>query len=276
VVDVWAGLDRSPVSPVVAPAGDNASMARSLVTVDLAAIRHNAGRLRELLTGAELWAVVKADAYGHGVGGVAPAALAGGASALCVATVGEALALRRIVPTARIVVLGPSHPDEHRAAREAGLELVVTAEAAPVGLPCTSSSTRGWAGACELARRAATCRAMTHPPARQRSAFSRLQLERFLGRPPITPTSSAMRPTALRRSASGARLDAARCGIALYGIDPFEDAAHHGLRPALRWESEVACGRAACGESTGYGCRFVATAPTTTAPSRRVRRRLHP
>ena len=42
------------------------------------------------LVGAELWAVVKADAYGHGAADVARAALEAGATALCVATVDEA------------------------------------------------------------------------------------------------------------------------------------------------------------------------------------------
>ena len=54
--------------------------------------------------------MVKADAYGHGAADVAPAALEAGASALCVATVGEGLAIRERLPDARIVVLGPSGP----------------------------------------------------------------------------------------------------------------------------------------------------------------------
>src|SRR5204863_234386 len=60
------------------------------------------------LDGAELWAVVKANGYGHGAVDVAAAALGGGASALCVATVEEGLELRRELPTARILVLGPT------------------------------------------------------------------------------------------------------------------------------------------------------------------------
>jgi alanine racemase len=61
-----------------------------------------------------------------------------------------------------------------------------------------------------------------------------------------------------------ARFDAVRCGIALYGISPFGgDPADDGLEPALRWESELALVKPlAPGESTGYGRRFVADAPT--------------
>ena len=61
-------------------------MARSTFTVDLGAIRRNAETLARAAGGAELWAVVKADGYGHGAVDAARAALAGGASALCVAT----------------------------------------------------------------------------------------------------------------------------------------------------------------------------------------------
>jgi alanine racemase len=64
------------------------------VTVDLDAIRHNVRTLRRRVGGAELMAVVKADAYGHGLVPSARAALAGGACALGVAQPSEALALR--------------------------------------------------------------------------------------------------------------------------------------------------------------------------------------
>ena len=55
-----------------------------------------------------------------------------------------------------------------------------------------------------------------------------------------------------------------RCGIALYGMDPFhEDPAAHGLEPALSLVSYVAeVKRAAPGQSAGYGRRFVAERPT--------------
>src|SRR5204862_2238361 len=61
-----------------------------------------------------------------------------------------------------------------------------------------------------------------------------------------------------------ARFDAARCGIALYGLSPFaEDPASDGLEPVLRWESELAQVKLLQpGESTGYGRRFVAESPT--------------
>src|SRR5439155_20588968 len=102
--------------------------ARSEVTVDLGALRRNVRTLLRELDGAELWAVVKADGYGHGALDCAGAALGAGATALCVATVGEALELRRELLDARILVMGPATNREIAAARDAALELVVADE----------------------------------------------------------------------------------------------------------------------------------------------------
>ena len=65
---------------------------RSEITIDLRAVRHNVRRLLEALAGSQLWAVVKADAYGHGAVEVGRVALEEGARALCVATVAEGVA----------------------------------------------------------------------------------------------------------------------------------------------------------------------------------------
>ena len=55
-------------------------MHRSEITIDLGAVRRNVGRLREALGTTELWAVVKADGYGHGALDVSGAALGEGAA----------------------------------------------------------------------------------------------------------------------------------------------------------------------------------------------------
>lgn len=241
-------------------------MSRSLVTIDLGAIRHNAARLRAVLGGAELWAVVKADGYGHGALDVAPAALEGGATALCVATVGEAEQLRERLPDARIVVLGPAGAEEVARARAARLELVVAFEGPlPTGIPLHVKLDTGmgrW-GLSELAPPDGdVVGLMTHfACADSDAAFTRLQLDRFLAATaPCAHLTRHAANSAAALSLPDARLDAARCGIALYGIDPFgEDASRHGLRPALRWESELArVVELGPGESTGYGRRFVA------------------
>ncbi|MCM3612322.1 alanine racemase [Planococcus sp. MERTA32b] len=76
--------------------------------IDLAAIDHNIRILKERADGARLMAVVKADAYGHGVLEVARQALKSGASMLAVATPDEALYLRHNHIDAELLVLGAS------------------------------------------------------------------------------------------------------------------------------------------------------------------------
>ncbi len=202
-------------------------MPRSVFTVDLAAIRANARTLLERLGGAELWAVVKADGYGHGAADVAPAALAAGATALCVSSVSEALALRPAVPDARMLVLGPTDDGEIAAARDARLELVVPGERVPEGIPVHVKLDTGmgrW-GSTELT--AAPGRdvvgLMTHfADADADLGFTELQLERFLEATSAhTDLTRHAANSAAALALPSSRLDAARCGIALYGISPF-------------------------------------------------------
>jgi alanine racemase len=242
---------------------------RSEITIDLAALRQNVATLLRALDGAELWAVVKADAYGHGALDCARAAHAAGAHALCVATVPEALALRRDLPEPRLLVLGPAWPDELASAREARLELVVSQGTIPEGVPVHLKLDTGmgrW-GFGELpAPTANVVGLMTHlATADNDPAFAREQLERFRAATASFPgltLHAANSAAALRLPES--RLDAARCGIALYGLSPFgEDPALDGLTPVLSWQSELAeVRRLEPGESTGYGRRFVATEQT--------------
>ena len=110
-------------------------MHRSEITIDLGALRRNARRLREVLGNSELWAVVKADAYGHGAVDVAGAVLAEGARVLCVATTAEALELRREFPETRILVMGPTVGRELAIAREARLEVTAVDPEIPEGVP---------------------------------------------------------------------------------------------------------------------------------------------
>jgi alanine racemase len=245
------------------------AMPRSLVTIDLAAIRHNVRTLRALLHGTELWAVVKADGYGHGAVDVGRAALEAGGAALCVTTVGEALELRRALPLARIVVLGPTAADEVATARAARLELCVSTAEIPEGIPVHLKLDTGmgrW-GLTELVQPGSgVVGLMSHfASADTDPAFTEIQLRRFLAA--ISPYPHLTRHIAnsagtLRHPAS--HLDAVRCGIAVYGISPFgTDPAADGLRPALRWESTVALVTTLeAGESTGYGRRFVAAERT--------------
>jgi len=244
-------------------------MGRSDFTLDLRAIRDNARRLVDVLDGAALWAVVKANGYGHGAEDVSRAALEGGATALCVAGVAEALDLRPEFPEARIVVVGPTQAGEGEAARAARLELVVGDGRIPEGVPVHLKVDTGmgrW-GFSELpAPGRDVVGLMSHFASADRdSDFTRLQLDRFLEA--TAPYAHLMRHIANSAGAlalAESRLDAARCGIALYGISPFgDDPEAHGLTPALRWESALAQVKLLqVGESTGYGRTFVAEEPT--------------
>ncbi|HEX5172857.1 MAG TPA: alanine racemase [Gaiellaceae bacterium] len=245
-------------------------MHRSEITIDLGAIRHNAQRLLDVLDGAELWAVVKANGYGHGATDVARAALSAGATALCVATVDEGLELREGEPEARILIMGPPNdPREVAAARDARLELVVSGGEIPTDLPVHLKLDTGmgrW-GLAELPEPPANVVGLMSHLATSDSdpAFARGQIERF--REATDAYAHLTRHIANSAAAlrlPEARFDAARCGIAVLGISPFEsDPAEDGLRPALSWRSRLAQVKLLHpGESTGYGRTFVAERPT--------------
>ena len=242
---------------------------RSEVRIDLGALRRNVGTLLHALDGAELWAVVKANAYGHGALDCGAAALDAGASALCTATVGEALQLRRRLPLARVVVLGPYSPDQLAEARQASLELVSVDGVVPEGVPVHVKLDTGmgrW-GISELPSPARdVVGVMTHLATSDTDPdFARRQVERFREATAAlhgVTRHAANSAAALRLPES--RFDAARCGIALYGLSPYgTDPADDGLEPVLSWRSELAQVKLLrSGESTGYGRRFVAAHDT--------------
>jgi alanine racemase len=245
-------------------------MQRSELTVDLGAVRRNVKRLLAVLEGAQLWAVVKANGYGHGAVDVGAAALGAGARALCVATVAEALELRAEFATARILVMGPTATSREIAlAREAGLELVVSADEVPegVGVHLKLDTGMGRWGLSELPEPGSgVVGLMSHLASADCDAsFTEEQIDRF--REATQPYSRLTRHLANSAGAlrfPAARFDAARCGVAIYGLSPFgTDPGEDGLEPALHWASHLAQVKLlAAGESTGYGRRFVAARPT--------------
>jgi alanine racemase len=244
-------------------------MHRSELTIDLGALRRNVRTLLRALDGSELWAVVKADAYGHGAADVAGAALDAGAGALCVATVAEGLALRADFGAARILVMGPAGNREVAEARDARLELTISDGEIPTGLPVHLKLDTGMGrfGLSELPPPPAeVVGLMTHlATADSDPEFAAAQLERFrLATAGFEHMTRHAANSAAALRLPEARLDAARCGIAVYGLSPFGgDPADDGLEPVLRWESRLAqVKRLGPGESTGYGRRFVAERPT--------------
>jgi alanine racemase len=275
---------------------------RALARVNLAAIERNVVALRAgLRRGAELCAVVKADASGHGAVPVAHAALAGGAVLLAVATANEAAELRAAGIDAPLLILGAISADELPVALAAGAEVVawnerfVTGLAAravaagatgPVRVHVKLDSGMGRLGTRDVNEAFAVAEAvrlgapvvelvgaMTHLAtadgdldfvAAQLAVFAPFadELQRRVGRLRIHAANSA---GTLRVPES--HFDMVRCGIALYGCDPMnEDPDATGLEQAMELSSYVAAvKRAQPGDSIGYSRRFIAERPTWIA-----------
>jgi alanine racemase len=247
---------------------------RALATIELGAIERNCARLPK-----PLCAVVKSDAYGHGP--VAAAALAGGATWLAVAAAEEAAELRRQGIEAPILVMGALTADELRVAVDANADVVAwteeIADAAPrvhvkldTGMGRLGTKDRELA--LRLALRPNVVGLMTHFATAddlgddlfgaQLGAFR--EFVEAVGRDELI-VHAANSAAALREPAS--HFDLVRCGIAIYGMDPFgEDPAAHGLEPALSLRSWVgAVRRFDPGDSAGYGRRWTASEPTWVA-----------
>jgi alanine racemase len=271
------------------------SAVRAQARVDVGAIERNVARLgRELAGGTALCAVVKADGYGHGAPQAARAALAGGATWLAVAAAGEAAALRAAGVDARLLVLGALSPGELDVALAADADVVVWREEHVAAVAArgggrvhvkldTGMGRLGTRDPHEADRTAAAAAAapavqlagaMTHFATADElgDAFFGEQLERFAAwarplaeRHPGLVLHAANSAGLLRDPAC--HFDLVRPGVAIYGLDPFqEDAAARDLEPALVLAGRVAEVKpCAAGQSAGYGRRFVAERDTVIA-----------
>jgi alanine racemase len=269
-------------------------MLRALARINVAAIERNCAQLARAAAPARLCAVVKADGYGHGAVRAARAAEAGGAAWLAVATAAEAAELRAAGISGPLLVLGALSDEELPVALRAGADVVAWRERFVAALAAhpdaggtgvhvkldTGMGRLGTRDPDEASRVAAAAAAapalrlvgaMTHfATSDDDPAFAREQLARF---EPWARALEARHGGLLLHAANSAaalglpesRLGMVRCGIAIYGLDPFQaDPDDHGLEPALELSSYVAEVKPiAPGESAGYGRRFVARAPTT-------------
>jgi alanine racemase len=245
-------------------------MHRSELTIDLGAVRRNVKHLIDALGGAEFWAVVKADGYGHGAVDVARVALEAGARCLCVVTLAEGLEMRAEFPAARTLVMGPLAPAEVARARDAGLEIAVADADIPEDIPVHVKLDTGMGrfGLAELlsAPGRDVVGLMSHLATADCDLdFARVQVERFrqITEPYAELTRHIANSAAVLRLPESI-LDAVRCGVAVYGLSPFgDDPSADGLEPVLRWESRLAQVKLlGPGESTGYGRRFQAKEST--------------
>jgi alanine racemase len=269
---------------------------RALARIDVGAIERNCAHLKALAGDAELCAVVKADGYGHGAVWAARAALAGGATWLAVATAAEAEDLRRHGLPGPILVMGALTPEEARTALEADADIVAwkeefvrtVADRAPRGArpprvhvkldtgmgrlgTSDPDEARAVAGAAAEDDRLVLAGLMTHFATADDPGDEHFpaQLERFSEfASELREQYPGMRVHGANSAATyrdpAAHFDLVRCGIAIYGLDPFQgDPAERGLEPALSLSSYVASvKRFDTGESAGYGRTWRAPEPT--------------
>jgi alanine racemase len=251
--------------------------------IDCAALRHNLGIAKRHAPRSRVWAVVKANAYGHGLARAARSLAA--ADGLALIELEAAIELRRMGETRPILLLqGVFSLAELGSVASQGFTVVVHREEQvrmletaripakiPVYLKLNTGMNRlGFSGAGlgdiieRLRRCAGEVTLMTHFADADGERGVRWQLERF-----EAATAGMNVPRSLANSAALLRYpethaDWVRPGIALYGCSPFPDesAVALGFKPAMTLASElIAVRELRAGDSVGYGCTFTADAP---------------
>ncbi len=272
-------------------------MNRALATVDLECVRHNVVALRQRLgRGCSLMAVVKADAYGHGAEPVARAALEAGATTLGVATVGEAALLREAGFECPVVVMGPLTGAEIVTAIDAKAEIFIwslpfirnlmsVAHALDASLRCHVKIDTGmrrlglyprhlveFLDLIETSPEIELAGVATHFATADEDDddFFNYQLRTFQDAQQTVLTTGQMPVFHAANSAATLRrpdshFGMVRCGIAIYGLSPFQgDAVADGLRPALSLTSYLAdVKELAEGDRVGYGGTWMAPSRTS-------------
>jgi alanine racemase len=260
--------------------------------IDTAALRSNLQTLKRLAPRARVAAVIKANAYGHGL--VPTARALAEADCFAVARIEEAIALREAGIAQPILLLEGVMTREalaeaaqydfdlmvHDALQIELLESFSAAHRFVVWLKIDTGMNRLGFQAAEFPRALARLRALP-VAAREIRLVAHLasaddrgdpatgqQLERFKAL-----TQDLALPTSIANSAGilawpATRGDWLRPGLALYGVSPFanESAAGLGLVPVMSFETTViATRRVARGESVGYGGTWRAERATTVA-----------
>jgi alanine racemase len=254
--------------------------------VDPAAIRHNGECVRRTAATA-LIAVVKANAYGHGVEVVVPA-LRDVAELFAVANAEEAAAARALAPEKDVLLLGPCLPAERTAAVQAGCIATVSSAAeartfgngARVALKVDSGMGRIGVWQSDALAEIAQIVQMpgitlhsvaTHLPVPDEDEiYTRAQLSGFRD---FAAEARAVAPGAKFHALNSGgvcgysdfRFDFVRAGLVLYGSAPISSFQPH-LRPALEWKARILLVRdVPAGRSVSYGRTFVTSRPTRIA-----------
>jgi len=266
---------------------------RCWAEIDRSALRSNLARCRTLASGARIMAVVKADAYGHGLEAVVHE-LREGADWFGVANLQEGLRVRRAAaPECPVLLLGPALPFEIEAVVAAGLSASVSnpAEVAhfelaarkarkaaklhavvDTGMGRIGAQPAEFAELLQSIAEAKHCRlegVSTHFPSADEDAdFTRSQIEAFrslLGELGLARTDClvhlANSAGLLGHSGETGFAALARPGLALYGVSPL-GSGDCGLKPAMSLKSRLALvRRIPAGASVSYGRTFVAERP---------------
>ena len=280
---------------------DQAEVESAEIVVDLDAFRRNCALLRDAVAPAQMMAVVKADAYGHGLIPVARAAREAGVPWLGVARVAEALELRARGDTGRLVAWLdlPGHVDYAEAVRQdvdmtaysrRELRLIAAAgrevgRPARVQLKVDTGLSRGgcpmvdWPALVEEARHLEDDGDLTvtgvwshfacsdepeHPAndAQEETFLEALRIAEAAGLRPEVRNLANSAAAVLRPSS---RFDLVRLGLLCYGLDPAPGLTPDlGLTPVMTVQTPLAMTKPiAAGTGVSYGHTWVAPHPTT-------------
>jgi len=266
------------------------------VDVDTDAIESNMRHLVELCAPSSVWAVVKANGYGHGAITVSRAALAGGASGLAVALVQEAAELRNAGIESRILALSDQPQDQYGMLLAANAEVMVYRSKsidalgsvaqqrgviARVHLKVDTGMRR--VGAEPSSAGALMARIQQHPNLQLVGVATHFATADIPGHPGIAQQSDEfalmtslvepeteihMANSAAALLVPGSRYSYVRAGIALYGIDPSTEVTldRDVFSAALRWWARVSYVKVVeAGEHVSYGWRYQTTQRTRLA-----------
>lgn len=259
-----------------------------VASIDLAAVRHNHAVAKRCAPGRQAFAVVKANAYGHGLREVVTALL-DEADGFAVACLEEAAQVRALHGSARILLLeGCFEVSEYRMAAELQLDvllhsaaqveqLLATELAKPVNVWLKLDSGMHRLGLDEASLR--DCHARLQGAAQvdelnllshfacadeRGHSLTELQLERFLDVLDLPFDQRSLANSAAVLMIPAAHMDWLRPGIMLYGASPFAElsAAELGLQPVMSLTAElIAVREVAAGETVGYGAGWQAERP---------------
>jgi len=261
---------------------------RCWAEIDRSALRHNARIVRERVGSAEIVAVVKANAYGHGSTGVAET-LAHDVQLFGVANLEEALVLRESV-NHPIIILGPALPGERSTIAERGFIPTISAleeaedfnrvaHGLPVSVNFKIDTGMGRMGVLEGEASGVLKKVSTFPNIRIHSVSTHLpvsgedagytrdqllrfgeMMKQFRATVPLNYKAHVLQSAGVLAFADPAGIfDMVRAGIVLYGISPLSEF-QNLLKPVMTWKTHICLVRdVPKGSSISYGRTFVAS-----------------